>query len=168
MKINGYAAVFHPENPGCFKCKKHKGWMYEHRYVAEQKIGRQLKADEEVHHIDHNRMNNSPENLVVLASSKHRKLHGVEHIKMRKRCKVCGEILSSNRRSICRRCRIKIADSKYPDNEVLQKELMQFSLSELGRRYGVSGNAIRKRARIRNLVIPQSKNCPKEFLSSGV
>ena len=168
MKINGYVAVFHPENPGCFKCKKHFGWMYEHRYVAEQKIGRHLKVDEEVHHIDHNRMNNSPENLEVLTSFEHRKLHGVEYSKMRKRCKVCGGVLSSNRRSVCQRCRIEMSNSKYPNDEVFQKELMQFSLSELGRRYGVSGTAIRKRARTRNLVIPQSKHCPKEFLSSGV
>ena len=41
-----------------------------HRIVAEEKIGRLLKSGEVVHHIDGNKRNNNPENLMVFASQK--------------------------------------------------------------------------------------------------
>ncbi|WP_071131351.1 HNH endonuclease signature motif containing protein [Enterococcus timonensis] len=41
---------------------------HEHRVVAEEMIGRPLRAGEVVHHIDHNRRNNNPENLMVFPS----------------------------------------------------------------------------------------------------
>jgi hypothetical protein len=40
-----------------------------HRVVAEQKLGRKLKKNEVVHHIDGNRRNNNPDNLMVFSSS---------------------------------------------------------------------------------------------------
>lgn len=53
-----------------------------HRVVAEQMIGRPLLPGEIVHHLDDNKKNNDPSNLVVLASqSEHARLHfkGVKH-----------------------------------------------------------------------------------------
>ncbi|MBC2813556.1 HNH endonuclease [Enterococcus faecalis] len=41
---------------------------HEHRVVAEAKLGRPLKPGEVVHHIDHNKRNNSPENLMIFRS----------------------------------------------------------------------------------------------------
>ena len=41
---------------------------HEHRIVAEEKIGRKLKPGEVVHHIDGNKRNNSPDNLMVFSS----------------------------------------------------------------------------------------------------
>jgi hypothetical protein len=40
-------------------------WMYEHRYLVEQYIGRKLKSTEIVHHIDSNRKNNKLSNLYI-------------------------------------------------------------------------------------------------------
>src|SRR5580765_806847 len=40
-----------------------RGHILEHRYVMEQKIGRYLLPGENVHHIDGDKLNNSPENL---------------------------------------------------------------------------------------------------------
>jgi len=52
------------------------GYVYEHRLVLEQKLGRLLAADELVHHIDMDPINNRPENLVVLPGcGKHAKTH---------------------------------------------------------------------------------------------
>ena len=41
----------------------------EHRYVMEQKLGRKLNRWEEIHHIDHNKLNNDPTNLVTVCGS---------------------------------------------------------------------------------------------------
>lgn len=51
---------------------------HEHRVVAEQKIGRPLRSDEHVHHIDGNKHNNHPDNLEVMTRSEHLRLHALE------------------------------------------------------------------------------------------
>lgn len=56
------------------------GWkdgktLQEHRVVMETYLGRKLKRTEHVHHIDHDRLNNSISNLQVLNSKEHFKLH---------------------------------------------------------------------------------------------
>jgi hypothetical protein len=55
-----------------------RGYAYEHRVVAEQKIGRRLRKGELVHLIDKNRQNNDPNNLEVKESPAH---HLFEHRK---------------------------------------------------------------------------------------
>lgn len=45
-----------------------RGYAYEHRIVAEAKIGRRLLPGEVVHHIDGDKQNNLPSNLEVHAS----------------------------------------------------------------------------------------------------
>lgn len=42
--------------------------QHEHRLVAEQILGRPLRKGEVVHHIDRNRRNNDPKNLMIFAS----------------------------------------------------------------------------------------------------
>ena len=56
---------------GCKKdtYKKYKG-RHEHRVVAERILGRTLKKGEVVHHIDGDKHNNSPENLMVFRNQK--------------------------------------------------------------------------------------------------
>ena len=50
---------------------------HEHRVVAEQMLGRSLLRGEVVHHRDHNKLNNSPENLEVITQGKHMRRHGL-------------------------------------------------------------------------------------------
>ncbi|MEG4248680.1 HNH endonuclease [Microcoleus sp. Pol10D4] len=50
--------------------------VYLHRMVAEQSINRKLNTGEVVHHLDEDKSNNSPENLVICSSSSvHRCYH---------------------------------------------------------------------------------------------
>lgn len=52
-----------------------RGYAYEHRLVAEQKIGRTLREGEVVHHIDENKQNNDPSNLEVVAGIAEHRFH---------------------------------------------------------------------------------------------
>jgi hypothetical protein len=48
--------------------------MAVHTYMVEQAVGRRLKKPEEVHHVDGNPQNNSPDNLVACPSREYHKL----------------------------------------------------------------------------------------------
>lgn len=52
-----------------------RGYAYEHRLVASEKIGRLIKSSEHVHHINGDKTDNRPENLEVLTIAEHRLLH---------------------------------------------------------------------------------------------
>lgn len=69
------AARLKPDRKGY---KKVNG-VHEHRTVAETMLGRKLKRGEVVHHIDRDKSNNNPENLMVFSSQlEHAKWHA-EH-----------------------------------------------------------------------------------------
>lgn len=53
-----------------------RGRVYEHRYVMEQHLGRRLRRDEHVHHIDGDKTNNALSNLRLLTEAEHKSLHG--------------------------------------------------------------------------------------------
>lgn len=48
----------------------------EHRVLMEKHLGRKLKKEEHVHHIDGNKQNNLLENLIILGKNEHAQLHG--------------------------------------------------------------------------------------------
>lgn len=64
------------------------------KFIMEQKLGRSLLADEEVHHIDEDFTNNDPSNLIVLAKDKHLAIHLNEKTKYYDKmmtCPICGK-----------------------------------------------------------------------------
>jgi hypothetical protein len=69
---SGYIVLFKPDHPFCGVKKT----VLEHRFIMECKIGRYLTEEECVHHIDGNKANNDPENLMLFNNnSEHIKYH---------------------------------------------------------------------------------------------
>lgn len=72
IERNGYISIYKPDHPQCSK----QGYIFEHRLVVEGIIGRFLTKKEIVHHIDENKSNNNPANLMLFKnSSEHIKHH---------------------------------------------------------------------------------------------
>lgn len=71
---NGYYVLFMPNHPN----RSEKNVVFEHRFVMECKLGRYLTNEEVVHHIDEDKLNNAPDNLMLFATnSDHIKHHNM-------------------------------------------------------------------------------------------
>ena len=70
IESGGYIKRRQPHHPAA--CD---GYVWEHRLIVEGVIGRFLTPDEVVHHVDGDKKNNKPENLQVMSSGEHLKLH---------------------------------------------------------------------------------------------
>jgi HNH endonuclease len=80
----GYIYIYSPDHPRATKA----GYVFKHILIAEGKIGRYLAKGEVVHHIDANKENNDPDNLLVCTRSEHVKIHMravKENVQLRKR-----------------------------------------------------------------------------------
>ncbi len=71
----GYVLVYEPNHPRA----NASGYVPEHILVMEEKIGHLLEVGEVVHHIDGDRKNNHPDNLMLFSSSgDHTRFHRLE------------------------------------------------------------------------------------------
>lgn len=70
-KTGGYIRVYVPWHPYAAA----NGTVAKHRLVMEQKLGRYLDPYEVVHHINHIKDDNHPDNLVVMTKEEHLRLH---------------------------------------------------------------------------------------------
>jgi len=88
----GYVQLLRPDHPDAVG-----GYVWEHRIVAAEMLGRPLTAAEFVHHINHQRDDNRAENLQVMSRSEHRRLHWAETARHEwsikfAACKACGTV----------------------------------------------------------------------------
>jgi hypothetical protein len=68
-------------------------YKLEHRMVVEASIGRPLRSDEEVHHINGDKLDNRPENLKVVNPTEHQAIHDfgpAMRQRVTKTCERCG------------------------------------------------------------------------------
>lgn len=73
MQRGGRIKLYMPEHPDA----NERGYVWRHRVVAEQKIGRRLLPEEVVHHRDEDETNDDPDNLIVYANqAEHARYHG--------------------------------------------------------------------------------------------
>lgn len=154
---NMYRDVLYQHHPNA----RSNGCVFEHVLIAENSLGRYLNDGECVHHIDEDKHNNSPENLMVFRTqSDHARFHSGIYYKHYENddgswscilepqyCIVCGmEILTREDRVTCS---LKCSGNKSrrcdrPSKEDLSKLLYDNSFLAVGKMFDVSDNAIRK------------------------
>lgn len=71
---HGYWWLYRPDHPKA----KRNGYLQEHRVIWEETNGRLLHSYEDVHHIDGDRGNNHPSNLVALTKAQHIDHHAAD------------------------------------------------------------------------------------------
>tara|TARA_B100000686_G_C16382616_1_gene758301 strand:+ start:45 stop:779 length:735 start_codon:yes stop_codon:yes gene_type:complete len=78
---------------GYFQIKSNinSGWEWFHRNIVENIFG-YIPKGFEVHHIDHNKLNNHPDNLVPLPRDLHRQYHRLVHKSLVKRQEIVSNV----------------------------------------------------------------------------
>jgi endogenous inhibitor of DNA gyrase (YacG/DUF329 family) len=149
-RIRGYTYFYDPEHPLALQ----RGSVYLHRHIASMKLGRWLGEGEIVHHKDGDKSNNAPDNLEVLTASRHATLHSEargHYITRLKRCRLCGrEFRSRSKTNIfCSTACSGMSQRRVerPSKEQLRADIDSMSWLAIGRKYGVSDNAVRKWAK---------------------
>jgi endogenous inhibitor of DNA gyrase (YacG/DUF329 family) len=68
LNPQGYVKIWEPT------LEPRRRWVLEHRYVVEQAIGRKLRADEHVHHVNGDKADNRLENLEAIDPTSHQNI----------------------------------------------------------------------------------------------
>jgi hypothetical protein len=116
---NGYAWVCRPgPHP-----RKHKGAVRRATLVLENKIGRFLANGECAHHLDQNKANDSPDNLLLMTTEEHNRVPRRVRTTRCRLCVVCGEVVTRPRfraaieRTTCNAvCRNRLLAKTRPTN----------------------------------------------------
>ncbi len=181
--LNGYRLVHLPDHPKAMHTSGYDGYVYEHIYVTE-KYSRPIRIDEVVHHLDGNRSNNNISNLLIVSRDQHNKLHAwmnagapglasmvnkgaicstrISEIVV---CPICDHTVQIGKGNamycsdVCHHIAVRKTDR--PTKEVLSAEIQSMPTTKVGKKYGVSDNAVRKWAKaygITHLLPKKKKN----------
>lgn len=100
-----------------------------HRLIMEEHIGRELRRDEWVHHINEDKHDNRLENLVIVSPYDHVQIHKRKYPREYK-CPVCGRtfVRLSTRYGDVVTCSKKCMGEWFKMNSTSKKPIVQYSL----------------------------------------
>lgn len=97
IKKGDYLYALVPGHPNATK----NGYVLMHRVVMENHLGRLLEKNEVVHHLDKDRHNNAIENLQVMDSREHNRMHSsIGRTIVELVCPCCGKAFSRELRAV--------------------------------------------------------------------
>jgi len=144
----GYVLEYCPNHPSC----KPSGYVYQHRLVMERKLGRILNENEIVHHKNGNPRDNRDDNLELLTNSTHAQVHRPK-VLVNVVCKWCNVTFTVSvgdkpRKYCSDKCsRLASRKCERPNVEELKKLIETLSWTALGKKFGVTDNAVRRWAK---------------------
>lgn len=148
--VRGYY-ILYPINNGVVDYTK---WTYEHRVAYEFYNNVKLTKDMVVHHINHDKMDNSKDNLAVYTNSEHTRMHKIEECRQDGKhvycteqhvCIDCGVPLSDFRSNRCVKCaHMQQRKPNHPTRDELSEYIKTMSNTEIARMCNVSDSAVRK------------------------
>jgi len=140
-----------------------KGRVLHHRHVASVAAGRWVEPSEVVHHVDHNRSNNSPENLEIISSGgQHARGHVLEkfdrigRVSVALECTACGTGYRAKRGVASKFCSLEcIRHTRgYPSDSAMADMVWEMPATEIAKYYGVSSSALKKHCKNSNIHTP--------------
>lgn len=121
--VKGYVHVYMPSHSRADS----KGYVAEHIAVAQQALGKLLPASAVVHHVNRNRRDNRPANLVICQDASY---HGLLHRRMR--VKARGG--NPNTDAICSRCGVRPISAFYVGRNGIARDCKECAV-ERARKY---------------------------------
>lgn len=136
------------------------GRVYFHRHVASLMVGRWLRKDEVIHHIDGNKLNNFPDNILIVSNSEHVRIHAAMLGKTLREdvcwCIACGNKLSSvnGKTGLCPTCYC-ITTRKFNITKAELKQLVwEKPTTEIASVFSVTDKAIERRCKLLQIEKP--------------
>ena len=153
-----YKDINYKEHPN----SRSNGRVREHILIAETNLNRYLRKGEVVHHIDENKLNNHPNNLMVFKSQEdHARYHSGAYDEIIcindvyictpkiYTCEICGDNFKHRSCGVNKFCSQKCSQiyfrkCKRPSKQELYELLLHNTFVSVGEMFNVSDNAIRK------------------------
>lgn len=105
-----------------------------HRHLMEQRLGRELSDDEQVHHRNEDTWDNGDTNLDVLPAAEHRAIHADKRLihPRQKNCEICGAEFTPHptKRKRQRTCSPECANRLRSISETATKRALAANYSE--------------------------------------